>query len=307
MKTLAAVFAFGFALTACGPTPPGETNIRDVRVAIPDADPSFIDFVTPEQIIEPGQDAMFCTDIVYKGEETAFRDMKFLQGKFGHHVIVLATSKPKPEGTTYDCRSGASMADLQPFAIPTGAEFPQGYGSYLPTGTALVLQMHYVNTSSTPILVRDVVRLQKTPVANVQNWATAYATNDYGFKLPPGAIDVTSQFDCVIPQDLELLVLGGHMHENGASFKIEMGPNIQSLKTIYDVPAWEPEYRDTPPVNLFTTETLKVTKGTVFRTTCKWNNSTDREIEFPEEMCAAFASITGTRDPVTCFVGLTQK
>jgi hypothetical protein len=277
---------------ACGP------NARDVRVKPPPTDSSYFEVTTPEQIVPAGEERMFCTDMIYKGPDTPFRDVESFQGKFGHHVILMSTAKPKPEGTTYDCTDIKTMKDMRPFGIPL--ELPPGYANWMPNGTALVVQMHYVNTSKEDILVRDFIRLKKVAESEVLHWAAPIATNQAEFSIPPRSPDTKVEFDCTIDRDFDLLLLGGHMHERGSYFRAQIGPDTAHLETKYETPEWKPDFRDAPPVTLFTSAPVRMKAGTVIRTTCQWNNDTDKELKFPEEMCATFGVIGETRDPWVC-------
>lgn len=300
ISRLALVASFGLA--ACEPAAKQENPPRDVRVQVPEVDAAWLDFATPEAVIPAGEERMFCSDLTYDGDDTGFSDVVALQGKYGHHVVLLSTKKPNTPGTIYDCTDIRTMANFEPFAIPVGNGLPDGYGIYLPKGKPIVVQMHYVNTSSQPILVRDVIRLKRRPLSEVTTYASVYANNVADFTVPPNSTG-TRTFECSTPVDMKLLLLGGHMHESGTSFKLEIGPNANSLETLYNVDVWKADYRDEPPVNLYLTNPKPIAKGTLFRTTCTWTNMTDKAISFPEEMCTSFGLVAGPRDAVVCRIG----
>lgn len=298
MRNLVPLLCCFAALVACGPKP------RDVRVEVPPAEQGLYDVVTPEQIIPAGSEKMFCTDIVYQGEDTAFWKVDARQGKFGHHVILLGSKKPKPEGTTYDCTDAASMKDFEPFAI---MDLPEGSGTQLDHGKAMVVQLHYVNTSKEDILVRDVIRLGIKPRSEITRWVAPFGLNIANFKVPPRAADSKATFDCNVKTEADLILLGGHMHERGSAIKTELGADVNTLTTRYQVDAWKADYRDAPPVELFMSSPLHVTPGMVLRTTCTWNNDTDHELAFPEEMCASFGLLAGTQEAWVCNIGVDQQ
>lgn len=283
-----------FLLAACGGAPV-PLKPRDVRVTVPAADPAQLDFVTVEQVIGAGEDKMFCSEMAYEGENTAFTEVESLQGKFGHHVILVSTTKPMGIGKNYDC---TEMTSFLPLAIPANG-WPAGYGSELKKGTPIVIQMHYVNTSTEAILVRDVVRLKKMDPATVTTWVAPFALNHEGFSVKPHASG-TVTFDCDVTSEQKLLLIGGHMHESGTSFKVEWGPNAGSLTKLYEVTDWKAEYRDSPPVDLYLMNQKVIPKDSVFRTTCNWFNAKDTELKYPHEMCAAFGLFAGTREPFLC-------
>ena len=179
-----------------------------------------------------------------------------------------------------------------------GNELPAGHGIHVPAGMQYVMQLHYVNAGESPILIRDVARLEKIAPAAVTTWVTTLTTNRINFTLVPGSN--TQTFDCTLPADVDLLLLGGHMHEQGARFDLSIGPSAANLRSMYLVDPWKPTYRDAPPVTLFFSHPMRLTAGTVVRTTCEWMNRTDADIRFPNEMCAGFGYIAGTTTAVHC-------
>jgi hypothetical protein len=277
---------------ACGPAPVAE---RDVRVPVPAADPLYIDFVTPETVFAPGDQKMFCTELTFDGDDTAFTEVTTLQGKFGHHAILVSTTAPRGAGSTYDC---TEMTSFLPLAIPANG-WPAGHGSQLKKGTPIVIQSHYLNTGTAPIRTRDVIRLKRMDPATVTTWVAPFAMNHEAFNVPPlGTASVN--FDCTFPMQGKLLLVGGHMHEAGTSFKAEWGASATALTTLYEVTTWQADYRDEPPVNLYISNPLPVAAGTVVRTTCAWANDKDTALTYPHEMCATFGLLAGTRDAFVC-------
>lgn len=274
--------------------------MRDVRVAVPEPDPEFIDLVTDEMVVQSGEEKIFCQyyDLKLTGPVAATNGIG-LQGKAGHHVVVLSTTKPKPHGLVEDCSDEKSMIDLQPLVIPV--ELPDGHAVWIENQT-IVVQFHYVNTFPEPILVRDVFRLQTVPVDSVDHWVATFVTNDALFDVPVGETGGVS-FDCRFDDDFEILLMGGHLHEWGTKFEILLGPDTNNLEQMYLVDPWRSEYRDTPPVELFLTSPLAVPKGTIIRTRCQWENTTDGEIDFPVEMCAVFGYVRGTKTGWSCDSG----
>ena len=273
---------------------------RDVRVPIPAASDAFIDFVTPEATFNPAEEKMVCVLMTYTGPNTAWDKVDSQQGKFGHHIILLGANddETRPDGTVFDCTK--MTTGFQPYAIPLDG-YPAGYGTELLTGKRLIIQFHYLNTGTTPILVRDVIRLQKKDPATVTKWMSVYTTAQVNFSIPAGASNFKVTYDCTIPADVELLAFGGHMHENGVSFHSELGDGT-AMDLLYDVPQWTAAYRDSPPTNLYVTAPKSFVHGQTLRTSCVWNNTGDHAMEFPEEMCATFALVGNTKIPSSCRV-----
>jgi hypothetical protein len=271
---------------------------RDVRVTVPKEDPAYLQFVSTEEVVPPGEERMFCTHFSYTGPDIAFDLQSTKQGKFGHHAVLLGAKEPLPNGTGEDCSKKEDMSKYDAYTI-SDQELPAGYGTLLRSGRKLVLQAHYINTGDAPLLIRDVVQLRKVPVDQVKNWAAIYVINSLEHRIP--AMQTGSRsVDCTIADDVKLLVVGGHMHEFGSKISLDSGPDVDHLKSVFVTDNWKPEYRDSPPIHLFFDNPMQLLKGTVMRTNCEWKNPTDHEITFPEEMCDAFGFVAGTQDPVVC-------
>lgn len=272
----------------------------DVRVEVPTPDDRYFDIVTPEVVIEPGEEKMYCLSTTYTGEDTALRNMESYQGKFGHHLVILTSKEPQPDGTLEDCTTAQDMAKYKALVLPS-TPLPAGHGIMMKKGTPIVLQFHYVNAGAQPIRIRDVARLDRLPLADVTTWVATATTSHLGMAVPAGEETVLS-FDCVAPEDFGLMIVGGHMHEQGSRFEFQLGQDEASLESVYLVDPWRTEYRDAPPVTERIDDPIPVKAGDIFRTTCTWKSTADHMIGFPEEMCSTFGYVAGTQNPWDCRV-----
>ena len=277
---------------AMGPEP------RDNRAEIPPDDGVHHAFVGGDVVIEPGEDKMYCFHMVAE-EDLALTDIEMLQGEYGHHAVLVSSTDPLPPGTIEDCSDDASSAKLTALVIPVDSP-PQGAAFWIAKGTPIVLQSHYVNAGDDAMVVRDAVRARKIPESEVTTWMAPFTTTSLDFEIPADGSPTELVFDCAMDRDVDLLYVGGHMHEQGTSFEFALGPDVDSLERIYNVDKWIPEFRDLPPVELYSDNPLRLTQGTVLRTTCRWENRTGETLGFPEEMCVAFGVMAGTREQYDC-------
>jgi hypothetical protein len=296
---------FALAAVGCGSedasTPSPFSDELDLRQPIPTADSAFIDFVGGEFVIQPGEEMMGCTHLFYDGPDLAFSQLQTLQSDYGHHAVLLAAKDPLPPGTTEDCTDRASMSKYDAYTIGD-QDLPADHGIFLPGGKAMVLQSHYVNANAKPIRVRDIVRMHKMEIAAVKTWASIHITNTLEFAIP--SYDKKKlTFDCTVKNDVDLLLVGGHMHEWGSRFEFFYGPNEQELKSLYLADPWKQEYRDSPPMTLFFGKPMPLKAGSILRTVCEWNNDTSEELAFPKEMCTSFGYVAGSKEPVVCSIG----
>jgi hypothetical protein len=301
MRCLMAVALVG----ACSPGPTtddGATDdnveVEDVRVDIPEPAEGYLDFVSPEVEIGPGEEKMYCVHQAYSGEALAVRNLEVSQGRYGHHVVFVSTTEPLADGTLEDCTDRQVMNKFGVHILPD-TPLPDGYAIPVAEEAHLVMQFHYVNTGINPILVQDVARFELVDPTTVEHWTQPFATNSESLELPAEGSS-TEVFDCVIPSNGELLILGGHMHEEGTSMEVLIGADEPSLESMYLVDPWRPDYRDAPPVSLFIDNPILVFEGDILRTRCDWTNTLGEEVIFPAEMCATFGYIAGLAEPWTC-------
>jgi hypothetical protein len=171
-------------------------------------------------------------------------------------------------------------------------------GSPVRAGTRIVIQSHYINTSADPVLVRDVVNFETIPEDEVEVWAAPWGLGLTDMPLPPGE-ETTSTCECEWPEDVQILSMFGHMHERGTAMYMDHATEA-GTERLYDVAAWDPEFRDTPPVIHHALPGLAVKAGDASTTSCAFFNSEDTELDFPYEMCAMTGMMYPSRTPMSC-------
>lgn len=285
------------ALAGCSASgsDPGDNNNNtavDDFAVVPAAQPGeTMEWHLPDQIIPAGKEKMFCYYQEVLDSETYLKTFRSYQGQSGHHLILFSAVVPQAPGTVEDCSDMEDMVRYRPiisnerFGID---EFPEGMALYVKRGTQLVLQQHVVNASAHDVRVRDVARASPAPESSVDTLVGFMGLADISFKIPPGQQQKVS-FDCTVPYDANILVLGPHMHEWGTKFSTTMGPSAGPQETLIDVPVWTAEYRDEPPVTMYSQTNPKAMRGgDVIHTECTFHNTSDGELGFPSEMCATF-------------------
>lgn len=290
---------------ACSPKETEEEMLErtavDVRVPIPAADPKFIDFVGAEKIIKSGEDSMTCTHLLYQGEDLAYDVANSLQGKFGHHFVILKAKKPLPPGSVEDCSKSEDMTKYDLLTMPD-FELESGQAFFLKKGTPMVMQSHYLNTGKDPIRVRDVLRFRRVDSATVKTWGSAFGSGLLKFEIHPGQ-DLTKSYNCTVPRDYKLVMVGGHMHEWGKTFVLSYATTpADTMKEMYRVDNWVPEFRDLPPTMIMRSKPMDLPKGMVLKADCTWHNDTKEMIMFPHEMCTTFGVLLGDKEPWGCEV-----
>jgi len=297
-----------------GTTATGATDVRLDAQDLGDVPEGAELWYGPEVVIEPGQDAMWCLVGTYTGEDRGIREYVVYQNEFGHHLQLMGTTLSEldyPDGSTFDCTKSEDlpMAEMEPLILQTGSNnsdiaftLPEGMAVKLDEGQRWVMQAHYINYGTEPILARDIAYLETVPLEAVETWAAPMVENHQQFTLPPHEAS-SSSHDCVVDtpddQPVYLLYLLGHMHEWGTSFKTEFIRD-GSVELAYEVPVWDAAYRDTPPTNAYAEGEVMLSEGDVIRTSCSWYNDTDTELGFPNEMCASVSVAYPSLTPIIC-------
>lgn len=303
------------SLTACRPD---EGDVGDVSDAVdlrrdfPEPPESGAQWMTPEITIPAYTEQEWCYFSTYEGPTVGINYVGMYQTDFGHHVTINATNAEDdayPDGTLVNCDE-VQMADLQPMIVggvnwiadpethTNEFDIPGGMAARLGEGQRVLIQSHYVNTSADAILVQDAVNVGLIPEDEVETWTAALVHTQADLALPPGQ-ESTVTVDCSFDQDTNIYFMVGHLHEWGAAFSTEW-MHEEGTETIYDVPVWDPAYRDLPPVGAFDLGEFQVKAGDSFRTTCTWYNDEDYEIGFPQEMCATAMMVYPAKVPVVC-------
>jgi hypothetical protein len=256
-------------------------------------DTTKLTFVTGDFDVPAGdQFECFYTNTITP-RELAVNRSHGVQGAGGHHVTVYYTDLKRPaehhkcvdsEMTTWHMVAGTggdSASDDKEMSLP------EGFAIKVPAGKQLVLQAHYINTTGKTQKMNDSVTLELLEPAKVKQYANYVASSHESWTLPPKSpFETTST--CTLKQDLNIILMLGHMHELGTHYKLEKIDATGAASTLYDY-EWQVSYAQHPPLKKFpTTAPLNLPKGTKLRQTCNWNNDTEESIIFPREMCVFF-------------------
>ena len=148
--------------------------------------------------------------------------------------------------------------------------FPSGTAKFLPKGTVLQFQIHYVRTDR-PETDQTQIGLYTTPTAPAYELQTKSAYNLF-ISIPPNSTyQATAQYPPTGKLTKNILVyeMSPHMHTRGASFKYEAVYLDGTRETLLSVPryefAWQALYRLTQPKLL--------PAGSLILCTAGWDNT----------------------------------
>lgn len=213
------------------------------------------------------------------------------QGPGGHHLLVYyVDSKEKGHHPCTDAEMitwhQVAVADSEANGEPV-IDLPSGLAFHVPKGMQIAVQAHYINTTGKPEVVNEKVSLHLMDPAKVMGYANLWTVVDTTFKVSPQSKgkSVSHMF---VKDDVSLLLMGGHMHDFGTHFRLEIVGRDGESDPLYDE-EWHPEYTSHPPLHWYSKENpLVLRRGTHIKQTCSWDNTSAKELSFPHEMCIGF-------------------
>jgi hypothetical protein len=285
----AATLMLGGALVSCGSKNDGATATIDE---------STLTFTTGPFQVPPGDQFECFYTSTKTPRELGVQGSHGQQQSGGHHITVYYTDVERPpqhhpcddkEMVNWHMVGGTAGDDGAAAIVDKNLALPEGMALKIPAGKQLVMQVHYINTSKETKTVNDSVTLRLLQPSQVKSYANYIAASHESWEIPPKAPFETTA-TCTVTQDLQVLLLLGHMHEYGKHYKLErLGADGVPVETLYEQ-EWEPSFTAHPPINRYTPEKpLLIKAGTKMKQTCKWDNTTDQSMLFPREMCVFFA------------------
>ena len=285
----------GTSTDGFNPPAPADGYTRIVAPVIPD--------------LPPGADVMYCQYVQAPTDhDLDILDMQGYQSKMGHHAVAYATTAVQPLGSSAPCAGEDNLTGVFIGGIGGeaggGVTLPEGMAFRLPAGSAIMLNTHFLNTSSETIDGESVLDVKFVTADPARKIASLFANVNVGFEVPArGRADAVA--DCPMPRDMDIIIYANHMHDQGTHAMTEIQRVDGSVELLHEDPEWTYDmqfngvYRTWPLA-----EPLHLAKGDRLRTYCHWSNTTDTNITFPREMCVGVGYFIsdGTSAPV-CFNG----
>jgi hypothetical protein len=278
----------------------------------PQVQAGYTRFISPTiKNITPGTDAEWCQYLL--GPSSKDRDILDLVGSqsaTGHHAVLYATTDVSyPVGESHLCTED-DMLHIS-FLGGVGGEgttaaatqLPQGLYFRLQAGRALLANTHWLNASTRTVdgqAVFDVKMADPDPSHTI---ADLFVNNGERINIPAGqhaAYDV----NCPIGADLNLAMVGDHMHWHGVSAYTELIHPDSSKDMLVVDDTWTSDEQFNPKFVRYSVADPKQLKvGDVLHTHCEWDNQTGMPVAFPKEMCVGFTFYFPTLGQITCSDG----
>ncbi len=282
-------------IAGCG----GENGVLPPPVAVdPGAPPTNgLQVVLPMQRgFAPGSSNEICTwtDQVIN-HDVAVRSIEGFQSAGGHHLILFATQKHQPAGTTRECID-QDMATFQLIAATAGGEgashqvaaAPGNLAFRIAAGSQLVINHHYLNASPKPMDGASAMNVFFGDPKAEYTQSSWLVLLDTSLSLKPGTPSI--DIHCTLPRDVRAWWIAPHMHRWGTRITIDRksGGNTDRL---FDVSPWGADDAFHPPnMKRDPANAILFQAGDEFSIHCDWKIPNDgTPYTFGKEMCLMFA------------------
>jgi hypothetical protein len=247
--------------------------------------------------VEPGADVTFCTftDMILD-EATIFGESFGAQSPQGHHGILQYTTTPQ-EPHTGSC----GAMDGQMLLGGTGGKavaqtqtLPENFGVEVPAGAQLVINHHWINTSTKTVRGQTQMLARSLPRGGDTVLAGNLPMVGFGWTIPAND-EYTFSSECKYGEDVPYVLALGHMHEYGHHVTIEVQRAAGGTETLIDEDWTKDSATTAGGGTIFSLENPYVIhKDDTVRLTCDWRNDTAEAIGFPREMCIFFGYTIGS-------------
>jgi hypothetical protein len=308
MKKL--LIAMTLALAACGNADDGSAvaggDTSDSVWAQPTPAEGYTRFEPQTVEVAPGEDSTYCQWLTAPAEaDTDIMDITGEQPFPGHHAILVATTLQEPVGTMKLC-SDVDQSSTKLLGGVGGegsaSAFPEGAVLRLRKGESLLINAHYLNTSSEKVTGRAMLDVKFEDPSPDHVVASFFTNVTVKYQIMPQSEGV-AEATCVLKRDIKLIDFTNHMHDFGSKVHTE---EIRANGETVDLQrneTWQYEWQFNPVREKWPVKEPHVLKaGDTLRTQCTWTNTSTETLTFPREMCVGAGFVLGDKD-VNCVDG----
>lgn len=220
----------------------------------PEPEPDEVSF-SAELSVAPADETIQCQFVTMPDDRgpMAVRHMDHTYTAGSHHFLLfrtdIATAADIPEGGDQltECEEGDAewMGHVRGVVYaaqdPEGTfSFPDGVGMTFEPGAVMLMQSHYLNTSSEALEARIDVSLELTDPVSVEEEAGVLFYYNPQIAVPPMG-DASATLHCPVPADVSLAFVSSHMHKRGTFFEAttdDEAANELLGGTLYETEEW---------------------------------------------------------------------
>lgn len=242
---------------------------------------------TPDLMLNAGDEKYLCyTVTLQEAADIAVTKFTSTTSSAVHHFEVFETLEAEQAGL-FDCSSTLIKQSWLPLfgggASAGGLTLPAGAGFQIPKDAQLLLQVHLLNATMSPVTTQVSVDMTYAPDATAVTPAGIYAVGSMGIMLPPGVTTTVASPHCSLSKQYNVFAVQPHMHQLGTKIEFQHGTTEATMQTAYKRDPW---VFGVQPIDQ-TTMTLNA--GDFVGATCTYDNTTADMVTYGEstknEMC----------------------
>jgi hypothetical protein len=261
--------------------------------------------------IQPGQDLTVCQYVQAPlDRDIDILDAQGYQSAWGHHAVAFASTANMPVGSSGPCGDQDNLSGSFLGGIGGegggGVKLPEGVAFRLLKGNAILLNVHFLNTSSQAVDGQSVVDFKFAEVEPGRKVASLFVNGNSSFKLGPNA-KAQATAECPIGREIDFILFTNHMHDYGTAAITRLGRSgAAAAELVHDDPVWTYEMQFNATYSRWSlAEPLHLVPGDKLVTDCAWLNMSAETVTFPREMCFGIGYfLTDGKGPTPgCFDG----
>ncbi len=217
-----------------------------------------------------------------------------------HHMIVYRSSETVEQLTPVNCvpftdtldpTKGSTLVVTQ--KKDDTLTLPQGVAFTLDPAQMVRIELHYINTGSTPLEITGTTNFVTMADSQYKDEAGFLFIGDPDITLPPHATTTLGPVFFSMPlqyQGVNFFAITGHEHQMGTGVTVSTAASSSDPgSSVYDVPGW----LWSEPATVVATPPFVLPAQGGFTFTCNWDNTSDQTVNFGEsaldEMCFFWA------------------
>jgi Copper type II ascorbate-dependent monooxygenase, C-terminal domain len=217
-----------------------------------------------------------------------------------HHMIVYRSSETVEQTTPVNCVPFTDTLDPTKGSTLVVSQkkddtltLPQGVAFTLDPAQMIRIELHYINTGSTPLEITGTTNFVTMANSQYKDEAGFLFIGDPDITLPPHATTTLGPVFFSMPaqyQGVNFFAITGHEHQMGTGVTVSTAASSTDPGTsVYDVPGW----LWSEPATVVAAPPFVLPAQGGFTFTCNWDNTSDQTIKFGEsaldEMCFFWA------------------
>ena len=242
---------------------------------------------TPEITMMGGEEKYVCyTVTLAEAADIAVTEFQSNASSVVHHFEIFQTLDTEAAGL-FDCSSTLIKQTWLPLfgggASAGGLKLPAGAGFKIPKDAQLLLQLHLLNATPSPVNTSVTVDMTYAPDPTQVTPAGIYALGSMGIHLPAGATTTVSSPHCTLTKQYNVFAVQPHMHKLGTKIAFSHGTSESSMQVAYQRDPW---VFGVQPIDQMQ---MTLNAGDFVGASCTFDNTTGSDVTYGEsttnEMC----------------------